>query len=162
MPLWLITHWQKIAVVLLVLGAVWFIHHDGYKRADDKAKLDKAMEARITAEIALQVSQQRSEFERKMQQIVGQFDARLAQRLNDLDVVEKTIVQPTLVKEIKSAPHLSDPAYGITDGMLRVLNTARASSWPSGACVTGSDGSATCRLPAARPVERPDDSNAGK
>jgi hypothetical protein len=83
----------------------------------------------------------------------------LLDRLGSLDVMEKTIVQPTLVKEIASAPRLTDPNLGITDGMLRVLNTARASSWPSGSCTTGTDGSTTCRLPTVRPAEGQDNSN---
>lgn len=149
----------QILLLIAVLGGLWYVDHRGYQRADNEHKLKDAQTATLQAQINTAVSDLRGKFQQDLQQIVQRHDAELFRKLNDLDITEKTIVQPTLVKEIASAPHLTDPAYGITDGMLRVLNQARASSWPSGACTSGADGSTTCRLPPARPAEGQDNRN---
>jgi hypothetical protein len=137
--------------LLLILGALWFIDHRGYQRAEDKYKLEKA-EADARALEANRLAEQRSrKLEQVMQGVVTEVDEKLGVRLTSLDVLKQTIIQPTLTKEILSDPRYSNPDAGISVGMLDTLNTARAATNP--ACTSTANGGLTCPLPAAQPAE---------
>lgn len=152
MPLWLIRLLPYGAAALAILAAVWYIDHRGYKRAEAQATLEKSLARTAKLEADQRQVALTQQFETKLRDMAAAFDRRLGQQLADLDVQNRTIIQPTLIKEIQNDPRQSDPNDGITDGMLRVVNQARAFSWPDGACATNADGSATCKLPAARPA----------
>lgn len=153
MPVWLIKILPYGLAALAILGAVWYIDHQGYKRAQTQAQLQKAQDDQRQAEANLKMERAVGDLEKQLQSIVTQHDAQLYSRLSGIDTTNKTIIQPTITREIQNAPRLSDPNLGITDGLLHGLNRARSLSWPDGACVTAADGSTTCALPPARPVE---------
>lgn len=159
LPVWALKALPYLGAVVLVGGAVAYIDHRGYQRAEHENELAQARAEKERLIFAMMLTKKTREFEGAMQQTVLMWDQRLQTRLSNLDTAERTIIQPTLVKEIASAPHLSDPRYGITDGMLRAINQSRSYSWPGGACATTADGTTTCSLPAARPVEGQDNGN---
>lgn len=154
MPVWLLKYLPYGVVVIAVLGALWFVDHRGYKRAEDQAKLERTLAHNAQLEANARQAALTQVFEKSLQDMATQSDRRLGDRLSQLDVTNRTIIQPTLVKEIRNDPRQSDPNNGITDGMLNTLNQARSFSWPGGACVANADGSTTCALPPARPVDR--------
>lgn len=110
MPAWLIRYLPHIVVALAIIAAVVWIDQRGYERAQaDQA----AQERRVTAAIT---------------KAVDDIDAKTAARLASIDTTQRTIVQPTITREIASDPRFSDPAAGITPDMLRAINRARAAS----------------------------------
>jgi hypothetical protein len=107
--------WPYLAGVAVIIAAVVWIDARGAQRArDERAVADAALYAKIDARLS-------------------QIDTQLADNLARIDRTE-TIVKPTLIREINSAPRYSDPAAGITPSMLHQLNAARAAS-----CATGTD-----------------------
>ena len=141
-----------IGAILLVGGAVWYIDHRGFERAEAEAiardNERKLMEAELERVLELKVG----ELETAMQTAINESDARVVNSIDRLNVVNRTIIQPTLVKEIQSETRFSDPAAGITDGMLRELNRARGFS-EQRPCPTGSNAVACFTLPPAEPTE---------
>ena len=153
MPLWLLKLLPYGAAALALLAVVWYIDRQGYKRAEDEAALERSIARTAKLEADQRQIAITQDFEGKLRSMAAAFDRRLGQQLAELDVQNRTIIQPTLTREIRNDPRQSDPADGITDGMLRSINQARSLSWPSGSCITNPDGSATCSLPAPRSTE---------
>lgn len=152
MPVWLMRFLPHGIVILAVGFGLWFIYHKGEKAAEQRAKVEK-LEADNRQLVSTIVMNRRiGKVEDQMRGLVSQFDQRLGIRLRDLDHLETTVIQPTITREIRSEARFSDPAAGISDGMFTAINSARATSDP--ACTTNPDGSATCSMPAAQPVER--------
>lgn len=160
--LFLKMNWLQFAMVGLVLGGLWYVDHRGYKRAEDEAKLEQALARTEKLEADQRQIAITRKFETGLQDMVSRMDKNLSTHLSDIEVTNRTIIQPTLTKEIRNAPAQSNPDLGITDGMLRSINQARTLSWPSGSCTTLADGSATCQLSPARPVEGQEPSGAGQ
>jgi len=105
--------WPYLAGVAVIIAAVLWIDARGAQRArDERAKADAALYAKIDKRL-------------------NRIDAQLADNLARIDRTE-TIVKPTLIREINSAPRFRDPAAGINPDMLRQLNAARAASCPTG------------------------------
>jgi hypothetical protein len=144
MPLWLIKALPYIGAVLLVGLAVWYIDHKGYQRAEEKAKLEQAENDKFRLEVKGYINQRVKDVEVGLQSIVSKNDENLHRRLSELDTENKTIVQPTLIREINNDPRFSNPDLGITDGMLKAINQARSSS--AGTCASTADGGVSCNL----------------
>lgn len=163
MPAWLTAKlFWKVApylggAIALIL-AVWYIDHRGYARAEAKAKLEKAEAAKAQLELRNYINQRVNTTEGMLADIVTQVDQRLHTRLSELDIENRTIVQPTLVREIQSNARFSDPQLGITDGMFQAINKARAAS--SGSCARLPDGGIRCSMPESAPAEGQDNRDA--
>jgi hypothetical protein len=138
--LWLGRHWPTLACAAAVIGAAWYLDHRGYQRAKADAERRQLADA-VLAE------QKTRRIEKALVEAVAKIDANTGKRISAIDITERTIVQPTLQKEIRSEVRFTDPAAGITVGMLGALNAARAAS-----CATAADGAVTCALPAAEPA----------
>lgn len=134
-----------LAVLLIVGGAVAWIDHRGYQRAETAAQLAKERDEKLRLTVRNWMLQQLAHFDHRLQESVTKSDANLNDHLSRLDIVEKTIIQPTITREINNGPpRLTDPDAGLTDGLLRIINISRARS--SSPCTTQADGSATCEL----------------
>lgn len=145
MPAALLRFLPHILIVAVVLGGVAWIDHRGYQRA----KADADQRALVAAAIAERKARR---LEAALADIVGTLDAQLAERIAAIDVTERTIIQPTIEREIARETRLSDPALGLTDGLRKAINAAIAQTH----CTTQIDGSAVCALPAmaAAPDQR--------
>lgn len=137
MPGWLLRLLPQAGIALAVICTLWWADHAGYRRAmTDRDLHDARMLDRIRTELRaserrLGLSIQGAEAPYQRQRVaLGRAGAML---------------QPTILKEIADAPRLSDPAAGLSPGLLDALNRARA----SGACATLSPGRIDCALPAA-------------
>lgn len=151
MPTWLLRILPYVGFALALGLAVWYIDHRGYERAQAEAERDKLEESLTRAEAEQLLAQQIRVWEEKLDEKLAESDARLAQRIGQIETVNRTIIQPTLEREIRSETRFSDPALGITDGMLRVLNQARALS--GGSCPAGTDPATCSSLPASEPAD---------
>jgi len=153
MPLWLLKLVPYGVAALALAAAVWFIDHQGYQRAETQNKLAQARQDAVNLKLQGMLNEDKKAAEAKMQTFLTGVDQKLHDQLSNLDIENKTIVQPTLTKEIKSEVRFTDPNAGISDGMLRVLNKARSAS-NSSPCAATADGGVTCPVPAPEPAPR--------
>lgn len=115
MPTWLLRLLPHIGIALAVLAGVAYIDHRGYQRAqDDQA----ALERKITD---------------KINDAVAEIDRKTAASLANIDTADRTIIQPTITREIASDPRYSDPACSLSGGVFDALNKARGLSGAAGA-----------------------------
>lgn len=138
-----------IGVVLLLGTAVWYLDHRGYERATAEATARDNERKLQNATFAILLAQQTRDQEGTMQNIINTSDAKLGDVLNNLTVEHNTTNQ-TIIKEIASDPRFTDPAAGISDGMLRAINTARGAS--ARPCPAGSNATACFTLPDPEPA----------
>ena len=161
MPVWVLKLLPYAGAVLLVGIAVAWIDHRGYKRAETAADLAKQRDENNRLTMRNWMLQQMAHFHHRLQESVQKSDQNLNDHLSRLDVVEKTIIQPTITREINNGPaRLTDPDAGLTDGLLRIINFSRARS--GSPCITQPDGSATCELPEPQSGSGQEDSHPGK
>lgn len=128
MPIWLIRFLPYGAAVLALVAAVWYIDHRGYQRAQHQAEEREKDRKLQLAATAILINKALDNTENRMQGIVNQSDRSLTDKINGIDTVNKTIIQPTLIKEIANDPRFTNPDLGITDGMLDSINSARKQS----------------------------------
>ena len=151
MPAILFRFLPHIAIVLAVLAGVWYIDNRGYDRAiADRDARDAKARAQWDARIeALSI---------KLGTDIADIDLTATRTIERIGTIEKTIVQPTIQREIILEKRLSDPAAGITDGLCQAINAARAESHDPANSV-----SIDCvALPAPAPFTKPDNSQSGQ
>jgi len=125
--------------VLAVVAAVWRIDDGGYKRAmADRDAADAKLQLKIDADLRASESRLAVSIAGIAGSYQGQHDALAAAGAR---------LQPIILQESKNAPRLSDPAAGLTPGLLAAVNGARA----LGPCATTAAGGVECALPAAPP-----------
>lgn len=114
-------NWQHLLIGALILFGIWKIDQNGYSRA--KRQAEAAEQKRVEMERRLN-----EKISAAARDAVAAIDRNTVDRLGSIDVTERTIVQPTIVKEIQRETRLSDPAAGLTPGLLRAVNEARRAS----------------------------------
>jgi hypothetical protein len=147
---WWLRALPYLAVILAVAGAAAWIDHRGYQRADDAAKLEKAQADSRAREIANKITG-------AITDAVATVDKNTAATLSRIDVTNRTIIQPTIRKEIEREIRFRDPDAGISDGLFNAINTARN--------LSGNPAAAReleINLPAVEPVDGPDNRDAGQ
>lgn len=138
-----------VAVLLFIgtiLGGVWFIYVKGAQAAEAKAE---ARHERALREHAKAVGDALDKLQADLDRKLGDGFSTVSQRIEQIDATEKTIIRPTLVKEIQNDPRLSDPDFTLPNGVRNIINKARAES----ACperATGGDCGAVSLAPALR------------
>lgn len=163
MPVWLTwkLFWKVapyVGAVLALGAAVWYIDHRGFKRAEAEAAARENAERLQEQRLVILIKTMTSESERRMQSFVDTQNTQLAQALGQIETTSRTVVQPTLVREIANDSRFSDADRGITDGMLGAINTSRAlSQCPNPAGTVGVD---CLALPGSLPVEGSDSGDA--
>ncbi|MDF0540768.1 hypothetical protein PX699_00300 [Sphingobium sp. H39-3-25] len=136
MPAWLIRILPHVLVVAAVLGAIWWIDHRGYARA----RKDAAYERMVTATMIVRA---RRDSEAAMAAEIAAIGRTVGDQVAGIRQINRTIVQPTLTKEIASNARYSDPAAGVSVQLLDAINAARAAS----ACAATAAGGIVCTLP---------------
>jgi hypothetical protein len=146
MPEWLA--WSVIKPLLLkmlpgalavvaIIGAVWWINHEGYQRAmTDRDAADAKMLVKIRDDLRVHEARLAVSIASVAGQYQGQHDALAAAGVR---------LRPIILQESKNAPRLSDPAAGLTPGLLAAVNQARS----LGPCAAAPSGRIECALPAA-------------
>jgi len=156
MPAWLTMKiFWKIAPylggALALLAAVWYLDHRGYSRAMEEAKARETERKLQAAEFDRILGEKVQVLQGSMQESINDSDMRLLSQMGEMETVNRTIIKPTLIKEIQSETRFSDPDAGITDGMLRELNRARGFSQQR-PCPASSHAVACFTLPAPEPA----------
>ncbi|MBB3035364.1 hypothetical protein [Alteriqipengyuania lutimaris] len=114
--IWL--RWGPHLIVLgLVLGVIWFIDHRGYQRAQKDAELERA-------KTAVAIEEAVAGLEEDLIDAINAQGVQVVETENRIERVERTQVQPVIQKELRNAPHLSDPAAGYGVGLRDAVNAA--------------------------------------
>ncbi len=130
-----------IAALAAILGLLWWLDHRGYQRARSEMAAEAVrIESRLRADL--------SQSERRLTERLAAIDRGVATRIAGLDRIHRTVIQPTLVKELARETRYSDPALGISDSLRAEVNRALAAV----ACAPAADGGIVCALPDAEPA----------
>lgn len=132
---------QILALPALLLLALYAVDRRAEQRGKNEVRLEAAEQKQIVDAIVDEIKTEMLNENRRR-------DDELRSALENIRTVDRTIIKPTLVKEIQSDPRFSNPDVGITDGMFDSLNAARRLTGPS--ALVSRERSA---LPAARPLE---------
>jgi hypothetical protein len=127
-----------VAIAAALGVGLWYLDHRGYQRAKADA------ETRLKAN-AIAVAKLLRKSEARMAANMAATDADTAARVDRIETVNRTIIQPTLTKEFTREIRFSDPAAGINDGLRAAINTAIGLIPGSGS--GGTDSSLTVELP---------------
>lgn len=123
-------------VVALIAGLIWWIDDNAADRTRDQIAAQAAQaEIRLRADLRT--------FEGRLGDKIALNGAQVSGQISDLGALHRTIIQPTLIKELSRETRMSDPAAGITDGVRKELNRALAAV----ACAPRPDGGIRCTLP---------------
>lgn len=131
----LLPHAVALAAILALL---WWLDHRGYQRARTEMAAEAAhVESRLRADLR--------QSERQLGERIAAIDRHMATRSAALDSLHRTIIAPTVTKELARETRYSDPALGISDGLRAEINRALAAV----ACTAAADGDIVCTLPNA-------------
>lgn len=130
-----------IAALAALLAAIWYLDHRGYERARRDAAADAAlMENKVRSQLR--------QTERRLAGRIDAIDRGVADQIAGIDATHRTVIQPTIMKELSRETRYGDPAAGISDGLRtevnRALQTVACSPTPAGGIV--------CALPDASPA----------
>lgn len=150
-PVWALKLLPYVGAVVLVGGAVWYIDHRGYERAEAEATARETERQLLQAQLEIKFQKMVNDSETRMAAKIIESDQRITEQLGNIDQVNRTVVQPTLIREIQSEARFSDPNAGISDGMRSAINTARGLS--ERPCPAGSNAVACFSLSPASPAE---------
>ncbi len=119
--------WLKLlALPALLLLGFYMIDSRAEQRGKDAALVLQSKQRQMVLDVAAAV-------EDRLKAAAQLRDQALHERLAKIRLTDKT----TLIKEIRSETRFSDPALGITDGMLDSLNQARALTGAGGVNTRG-------------------------
>jgi hypothetical protein len=121
MPVWLLRFLPHIGIALALGFAIWWIYDSGADAAEAKAERRELTQAILIARMEKRLSSQITEG-------LANIDSNAAARLSSIDVTEKTVVMPTIQREIVREKRLSDPSAGLTPSLLDAINKARNAS----------------------------------
>lgn len=138
MPALLLRFLPHIALAAALLGAIWYLDHQGYQRAQEDAKFERMVTAIMIDNFVDQLGED-------LRAEISTIDRNLAGRISDIDLSER-IILPDIEKEVRNENRLRDPKLGITDVMRNAINRARGES----ACAAGTSGGDCVDMPAAR------------
>jgi hypothetical protein len=141
MPALALRFLPHLAMALALLGAIWWLDHQGYERARREAE---ARDLKLRTELQADLRQVEQALSRQFAAI----DAATA-RTHAGIAQTRTVLQPTLVKELTRETRYADPDAGISDGLRAAIDRARAAV----ACAPAPDGGIVCTLPAAEPAQ---------
>lgn len=106
-----------LIVVALIVGAIWWIDHRGYQRAQKDAEFERAV-------TALLIERRAAKIEGNLVNAIAARDGVLVDRLGSIEREDRTVIQPIIREELRNAPHLSDPAAGYGERLRDAINAA--------------------------------------
>jgi hypothetical protein len=130
-----------LAIALALLGAIWWLDHQGYERARREAE---ARDLKLRTELQVDLRQ----VEQALSGQLAAIDAVTARTSTGI-AQTRTILQPTLMKELTREARYADPDAGISDGLRAAIDRARGAV----ACAPAPDGGIVCTLPAPEPAQ---------
>jgi len=151
MPLWIIKLLPYGAAVAALLFAVGYLDHKGYERAKQQ---DTAIQAKLDLQETkrdLQLNGEVEDVQRTLTEGMNKIGEGLGNRIDSIEATNKTIIQPTIMKEIAGDAHLTSADCALPDGLWGSVNAARrlsAITDPGTLRPTGSQG-----MSAAKPAQ---------
>jgi hypothetical protein len=136
MPTWLLRLLPHIGIALAIVGAVWWIDHKGYQRA--MADRD-ASNAKLLDQMRTELRKSEQGLASSIAGIASDYEAQRGALAR-----AGATLQPIILKEAANDPRLSDPAAGLTAGVLDAVNRARA----AGPCAARATGRIECAMSA--------------
>lgn len=113
-----------LAPLALLIMAFFMID----KRAEERGRLDQLVVQVQNRDLIRRIELTMSERLTEQNRLANE---ELRTQLSLISSLESTIITPTLVKEIRSETRFTDPATGISPGMLNALNSARRLTEPA-------------------------------
>jgi hypothetical protein len=108
--------WPHLAALAALLGAVWFLDHRGYQRAEREHELAEARAAAHQSEL-------RRIIERGMAEDMQRIENSLAARLRGISQ-SNAATQTIIEREVSRAPNLRSPACTMPSSVRDALNAA--------------------------------------
>jgi hypothetical protein len=139
MPLMLLKFLPAFKYIGIAL-ALFGIYRHIVKGVETRMNLERAVQAAMLVKI-------RDQIQDNIAAKVSAIDRETGETIRQIETVRSTVIKPTIEREIIRETRLSNPATGITDGLLEALNRSRQLSHTS-----GPNGSITIPLPAAEPA----------
>lgn len=130
-----------IAAVAAIVGVVWYLDHRGYERARKDAEQERVV-------TALMLTRATRDVEKRLADRMDANARQTAGQIGAIEAVHRTVIQPTITKELTRETRFTDPALGIPDSVRREVNRAIAAV----ACTATPDGGISCPLPDASPA----------
>lgn len=128
-----------LAVIAAIAGIIWWIDD----RAADRTRGEIAA---ANAATAIRMQSELRQSEQRIANAVHTITGNVASQIARIDT-SRTIIQPTITREIALDPRYTDPAAGLSDGLLKAINDARSSF----SCTATAHGGIECTLPATEP-----------
>ncbi|MBO9581053.1 MAG: hypothetical protein J7498_09200 [Sphingobium sp.] len=129
--------------VLALAATILWIDRFGYRRA--MAERD-ARDAKLLGQIRIELRGSEQRLAISIASIEGDYEAVRRSLLRT-----GAALPPIILKEAAHDPRLSDPALGLSPGLLDAVNRARA----AGACAAAAAGRIDCALPVPGTVAEP-------
>lgn len=111
-------YWLQLVILAALIGAVLFIDHRGYARAQAEDKARELERAELTAAAV-------GAIDKELDQRLAKISADLGGRIDTIDKEGKTIVQPIITSELVRDPRLARPDSCLSPGLLAAVNAAR-------------------------------------
>ena len=149
--MWLLKLLPYGAAALALGFAVWFIDHRGYERAEAQ---NKAIEQKLDLQAAktdLTLNGEVEDVQNTLTTGMNKLGGDLGNRIDNIETTNKTIIQPTITKEIAGAPILTSTTCALPDGLWGSINQARRLSQAPDPAIAGSTDSQG--VPAAKPAQ---------
>lgn len=142
MPLMLLKFLPIAGKYLGIALIAFFAYRHIVKSVETRMELERQVQAAMLEKL-------QDDIEAAISKEVSAIDQRTGETIRQIETVNRTIVQPTIEREIKSEVRLSDSDAGLTDGLLDALNISRKLSHTSGPAR-----SVDITLPAPAPADR--------
>lgn len=135
MPAWILRLLPHAIVIAAVLGAILWID----RNAADRTRKDLAAEAQ-RIEVRLRADLRSTEA--KLSTDIGAIGDKVAADSGKVEQLHRTVIQPTIIKEMSHEVRYTDPAAGIPDSVREQINAALTAV----ACTARVDGGIQCAL----------------
>lgn len=145
MPPALLRMLPHVGAVLALAAAILWVDHRGYRRAMDERD---ARDAKLLGQIRSELRGSEQRLATSIAGIEGDYEA-IRRSLSRTGAT----LPPIILKEAARDPRLSDPALGLSPGLLDAINRARA----AGTCAAAAPGRIDCTVPAAGAAEESGD-----
>lgn len=138
MPAWILRFLPHAIVIVAVLGAILWIDHN----AADRTRKEIVAEG-LRVETQLRTDLRATEA--KLSTDIGAIGDQVTADSGKVEQLHRTVIQPTIIKEMSHEVRYTDPAAGIPDSVRQQINAALTAV----ACTARADGGIQCALSAA-------------
>lgn len=138
MPAWILRFLPHAIVIATVLGAIVWIDDNAADRTRGQIEAEGLrIEAKVRADLRAT--------EAKLSTDIGAIGDKVTADSGKVEQLHRTVIQPTIIKEMSHEVRYTDPAAGIPDSVREQINAALTAV----ACTARADGGIQCALSTA-------------